>query len=263
MTLIVGIKCSNGIVIGADGAATLGNPIGLRTIIQPMSKLNVIKNKAVIGVSGPVSISQLYSDYLEQNCDSLVNKRAMEICREMRIGFMKDAQVCMQIAALAEKVVGASAQVNILHQVLVAMMSREGAQLIQFDYQCSPEVATVDLPFVAIGSGQSIADPFLAFLRRVFWKDHLPTLPEGSFAAFWTIQHAIDTAPGGIGPPIQMAILEFISGHPVARLLSDPEIMEHDQMRVDAEKYLLRYKEVVQPTSDEAEPPPTPPEPTS
>ena len=52
MTLIIGIKCKDGIVLGADGAATLG-AMGQRTILQPMKKLEIISSAMVLGVSGP------------------------------------------------------------------------------------------------------------------------------------------------------------------------------------------------------------------
>jgi 20S proteasome alpha/beta subunit len=40
MTLIIGIKCSDGIVMGADGAATFGS-LGQQTIRQGTKKLEV------------------------------------------------------------------------------------------------------------------------------------------------------------------------------------------------------------------------------
>jgi hypothetical protein len=101
------------------------------------------------------------------------------------------------------------------------------AELIQFDYQCHPEWTTNELPFVSIGSGQPIADPFLAWIRFVFWSNRLPTLAEGRFAVYWTLSHAIRTAPGGIGPPIQMAALESKEGNVIARELSKDELEDH------------------------------------
>ena len=52
MTLIIGIKCSGGVVIGADSAATMVTATGIETIVQPTTKLDVIKDKVIIGLQG-------------------------------------------------------------------------------------------------------------------------------------------------------------------------------------------------------------------
>jgi len=255
MTLIIGIKCSDGIVVGSDGAATLGNIAGLRTVIQPVSKLTLIRDKMIVGLSGPVGLGQLYCDRLDEVCNDLRDDRGPEVCRKIRQAFLRDAETTLKVAALCTQIMGASAQVGVLHQTLVALATRGTAHLIQFDYQCAPEMATDDLPFVTIGSGQNIADPFLAFLRRVFWKDRLPSTPEGGFAVMWTLIHAINTAPGGIAEPIRLAVLQMTGAQPSARLLSDTELREHRVMVKEAEKYLNSFPESLQPGEHEAEPP--------
>ena len=66
MTLIVGAKCSDGVVLGADGAATLGDPaLGQQTVIQPVHKLKTLQGRMVMGVSGAVGLGQLYGDRVE------------------------------------------------------------------------------------------------------------------------------------------------------------------------------------------------------
>ncbi len=57
MTLIVGLKCSDGIVLGADGAATLG-VMGHQTARQTTKKLTILSESVVVGVSGPVGLAQ-------------------------------------------------------------------------------------------------------------------------------------------------------------------------------------------------------------
>ena len=258
MTLIVGIRCSDGIVVGADGAATLGNTVGLRTVIQPVAKLAIVRD-AVIAVSGPVGIGQLFADRLDGSYNSLRSLSGEEAARTLREAFLKDAEVALRVASLAASVVGSGpAQQDILYETLVAVASKNVPRLIQFDYQCAPELATEDLPFVAIGSGRSIADPFLAFLRRVFWKDSLPSLKEGNFAATWTLQHAIQTAPGGIAPPISVANLQMIKGQPSAALLPDIERKEHDEAIGAAEDLLRMFRSEQAPRSSEPSPPAVP-----
>lgn len=256
MTLIVGIKCSNGVVLGADGAATLGNTVGLRTVIQPVAKLTIVRDSAIVAVSGPVGIGQLFADRLDSSYNNLRNLSGEEVGRSLRSAFLQDAEVGLRIAALAATVVGSGpAQQDILCDTLVAVASKGTPRLIQFDYQCAPELATDDLPFVAIGSGRTIADPFLAFLRRVFWQESLPSLADGNFAATWTLQHAIDTAPGGIARPISVANLRVDKGQPVATLLSPSELMEHYEAIDEAEARLRQFRSEQIPGQSESAPP--------
>src|SRR6266852_5420843 len=59
MTLIVGLRCHDGIVVGADGAATYGS-LGSQTIRQATSKLEIVADRLIIGTSGPVGLGQRF-----------------------------------------------------------------------------------------------------------------------------------------------------------------------------------------------------------
>ena len=258
MTLIIGIKCSDGIAIGADSAATLGTTTGLRTVIQPMAKLAIVRGQAIVGVSGPVGTAQLFEDRVDSTYNDLRNRSAVEAGRRLRQAFLNDQEITLKVASLAQSVVGPSAQNDALCHTLVAAAPGKPPYLIQFDYQCALEVATDDLPFVAIGSGQSIADPFLAFLRHLFWQDSLPSLNEGNFAAVWTLQLAIRAAPGGIAAPVSIANLRVSSGQPSARLLPESEIKEHYEAVDAAEDRLREFRSEQRPGLSEPKPPAAP-----
>lgn len=134
---------------------------------------------------------------------------------------------------------------------LVALPVRGKPCLIQLDQQCAPELATEDLPFVALGSGQGIADPFLAFLRRVFWQDRIPSLADGVFAVAWTLHQAIATTPGFVADPRQVAVLQKEGQDWKAKILSEEELEEHNQQIEAAETYLRDF-----PEAGEIQPPP-------
>ena len=53
MTLVVGVRCADGVVMGADSAATFGGA-GTPTVTQPVRKLDVIDEEVIVvlGVSG-------------------------------------------------------------------------------------------------------------------------------------------------------------------------------------------------------------------
>lgn len=259
MTVVIGLKCSQGIVLGSDGAATLGS-MGLRTIVQPTTKLSLIENKAIFGFSGQVGLSQLFYDRACAVCATLLEGADLpEVCRNLRSGFLPDANVRFQVAALARSVFGNLAAESVASQTLLALAVQGRPELIQFDYQCNPEWTTNELPFVSIGSGQPIADPFLAWIRFVFWRNRLPTLAEGRFAVYWTLSHAIRTAPGGIGPPIQMAALESEQGNVIVRELSADELGDHE---IAINEYESAIRELFVQQRGMARPPP-PPQPPS
>lgn len=145
--------------------------------------------------------------------------------------------------------------------MLVALPISKQPSLLMFDQQGAPEEAPSDLPFYAIGSGQACADPFLAFLRRIFWKDQLPSFAGGVFAVLWTLNHAIKTTPGGIADPKQIVTLKRDGDSYVALELMDEDLQEHLEAIEAAEARLADFKRSLsEPAPGEATPP-TPPKP--
>ena len=116
----------------------------------------------------------------------------------------KQIEPLFKTAQVTAPVIGqGAAGTSVISATVVAMIVKHRPVLFQFDFQAAGEQATADIPFIAVGSGQPLADPFLAFIRRVFWKDHLPNLNEGIFAALWALSQAIEVNPGGVSNPIQ------------------------------------------------------------
>jgi Proteasome subunit len=225
MTLIVGILCSDGVVLGADGAATYG-ALGQQTMRQPMKKLTIISNSVILGVSGTTGLAQRYAGEIGRSYEGkkYQHKQYDQVMRVIQGEIGPVIREELEMAKAAAPVVGAGiAQLSVLSGTLVAMDVLKKAYLFRFDHQASPEAATPDLPIEAVGSGQAIADPFLAFIRRLFWPKKLPNVNEGVFAVLWTLHHAIEVSPGGVALPIQIAVLQ--GGK--ARELPEDELQEH------------------------------------
>lgn len=239
MTLIVSVLCQGGVVLAADGAATLGPPGTAGTARQPVRKLSIIDGSVVIGTSGYVGLAQRLSDEMRLVWQEklISGKSPGNVMALLRTRFFeKHIGPELHAAGVASRVIGNTAQSSALSSTVLALPISQKPELLQFDQQGAPEMATKDVPFVAIGSGQAIADPFLAFLRRVLWRhrgnaaDPLPPLGDGITGALWTLQHAIATNPGGVSDPIQMVILRRDRrGKVAARELTDPELGEHRQ----------------------------------
>ncbi len=264
MTLIIGILCSDGVVIGSDGAATYGN-LGTKTIVQPTGKISIKNGLMIMGVSGPVGLGQCIVAEISNlwTGQKFKDKQDHEVMRIVRQTLWSECiEAEYKVAKETQHVLGVNlaSQSAISHTVL-AMPVRDAHVLYTFNEQAAPEQATPELPFISCGSGQGIADPFLAFIRRIFWPEDQPNVPEGIFAALWTLEHAIKVHPGGVSEPIQIAVLQKDGKHWVAQLLDEDDLAEHRQFIAQVEIHLSNFREPPEEVGEEGEGgPPEPPE---
>jgi hypothetical protein len=247
MTLLVGVLCSDGVVIGADSAFTMG-VLGQQTVSQSAPKIEVVDGRALIATSGPVGLGQrlagVFGDVLRENRipTSLKSYKVMGV---LRGAFWEPIENELKAAAVAQQVIGSVAHTSALSWTLLAMSVGGRPTLYQFDQQGAPEEATDKIPFVCLGSGQMIADPFMAFLRGIFWQaDTLPTINEGLFATVWTLAQAIDVSPGGLGRPIRVFTLCQDGAACAARQVDESELQELEQAVAGARDSLRRYRMV-------------------
>lgn len=239
MTLIVGVKCSDGLVLGADSTATYVTPLGQPTIRQETSaKLHIatdVSGRLVVAVSGPIALSQSYSDevdhYVRSHNNRVTWKTVQEAKTELTKMFWKHAGPTYERAGIVARVIGQAAVNECNHQAAAMFALGDGSHLIQFTGHCNAEEVTVDLPFVSLGSGQVSADPFLAFIRRIFWPTGLPSLLDGKLATIWTLDEVIKHTPGGIGGNVRVAVLaKDPQGEGKCSELSIEEIDDHRQV---------------------------------
>ncbi len=203
MTLIVGVKCSDGIVMGADGAATSGT-MGTQTIRQQVrKKLKIVADSIVVGTSGPVGLGQRFADEVETHWKTgllfrdeinQAYRTSAGLMTFLRGHFWKHIDLEIQIARAASQVLPLNlTMVDALATTLIAIpVPNVGApSLSHFDPQAFPEEASDDLPFFAVGSGQLIADPFLAFMRRLFCSPRSLRVRSPSTGPFTTLSRRI------------------------------------------------------------------------
>src|SRR5208282_5567849 len=197
MTLIVGIQCSDGVVMASDSAATLGEGFTFTVGQQQVTKIRALENAAILySFTGSIGMSQLIAAAIDRTWNEafFLNAKPAEAMQKIAVEIAKTVQVYAGNAQLFQQAGGLQ---SALCKSLVAIPVKNQPRLFQFDYSGVPEEASTELPCVALGSGQTIADPFLAFLKRVLWKEREPTVAEGRFAAAWTLTHVIRTNPGG------------------------------------------------------------------
>jgi 20S proteasome alpha/beta subunit len=231
MTVIVGIYCQDGVVIGSDSSATFvagQTP----TIEQQVEKIEIIDKKIIISGSGSVGHGQRFSEIVnklwannEFKGSALQTTKLISRCTIEDSSFTYSKQGCFTS--------------------LIAFPLNSELFLCEF-YQMDlqPEIKNTNkLWYVSIGSGQSIADPFLGFLREIFWKEGRPNLNEAILAATWTLDFVISVNAGGVNGPVQMAILEKNNGEVTARMIDQTELDEHRQGIAEAKQSLRLYKE--------------------
>lgn len=248
MTLIVGILNEDGVVIASDGEATLGN-LGLQTTSQQTKKLSIVQEKIIIGVSGPVGLGQLLTGEIDKiySEGALSGKKPVEAMTIIAQRFRTHIFPELEAAQKAQVIngIGGTAGMSAITFTLLAIPVSDEPCLLQFNQQGAPEQSTHDIPFASIGSGEQIADPFLAFIKRVLWKGKFPNKGDAIFAAVWTIKHVIKTNTGGIGDPIQVIVLEKKDKEWNAHELMEEELNEVKESVERMEEYISDFNKLV------------------
>ena len=232
--------------MGADAGTTLGDPLGNFTVMLPTSKLGILNDSVIMGVSGDVGMGQLYRDCIQKASKDggpLLKARhtTADVQRAISQAIGKDAEA---IVTQGNRL-GPPYSNQTASQSLIALPvggPKGSPALIECNSVGWSTAATDDRPNVAIGSGQQLADPFLAFVQRILWRNNLPTLAQGIFAAVWTLTQTIAMSPGLLSEPIQIAVLiRKTGGELEARMLSDKEIDGHRQNVQSMEQHLASY----------------------
>jgi hypothetical protein len=126
---------------------------------------------------------------------------------------------------------------------LVAFPKENAANLCEFAMaDLQPEFKTKKAWFVSMGYGQSLADPYLALMRSIFWEKGPPTVRGGKFAAAWVMKHALNAAPGFVRPPVDIAVLRKEGPSFRASLLADDDVQEHFSMVTEADRYFGAFE---------------------
>jgi len=255
VTVIVGVRCSDGIVIGADSAATAA--IGHQPLMKLGSdKLYVVENRVVIATTGAVGQAQRFKAVVEaQYKAKLFGKDCVvaspHLTRETIMNFEQSG-----IRRDPNQGWGLGA--------FVGGVFNDGIELVEYpwtDFQ--PEIKKGKLFFGSMGSGQTLADPFLSFVARVMWENKQPTVDIARFGVHWALSHTIECAPGGVGHPIKLATISKEGANWQCRLLEDEELAEQSEYIQAIERYMREYPKAAIAEAESVPPPPPPPPPGS
>jgi 20S proteasome alpha/beta subunit len=219
MTAIVGVLCRDGLVIGTDSSTTFSTGMGPNTIEQPTEKLQIFYDSVIVAGTGQVGLGQRFGRVVNSAYEQKVFRGDLHytiigtaLCTETLKDFSSTGMKPGQYGAL----------VGFSHGNKVCM-----CEFAIVDFQ--PEFKTEKLWYCSMGSGQLITDPFLGFMREVFWAKGQPTVQDATFAVTWTLDHAVQVNPGGINGPVRIAVMEKRSSRYEARILQDADLEEHRQ----------------------------------
>ena len=256
MTLIVGIRCSDGVVIGADGGTAVG------PVIHPTAKLHVLAGNIIMGAAGPTGLGQLYQNQVEQLWTQKAFGTSTTLAdaqRLVRDAILKEVNPAVARAKSNIQWVSQQQAVQSVDSAVLVAATVGGyqgrSQLILCNWTGEVSAASEDSPHLSIGSGRPLAEAFLGFLRHVFWPNQPPSVANGVFSVVWTLVHAIRFSSWGLSDPIQIVTLHD-GKQPRIKELTQAEIIGHRQNVSAAERYLRTAREGEHPSDPFPDPPP-------
>jgi hypothetical protein len=250
VTVLVGVRCSDGVVIGADSIAT--SSMGHVPLIHLPSdpKIKIFRDSVIVATTGPIGFAQRLCHHVEAAMTGNVfaNFDAREATANISRRFLTEVQE-QKIPMFQPEGLGFGC--------LMAAAVTDGPFLTEFatkNFHAEMKVGRIF--FGSMGSGQMLADPFLAFVCRVLWGNEMPTVEDGKFGVFWVLEHTIKHAPGHVGYPISLATLTQVDGRWVAK---EENTQEAAQYVETLEEYIGRFEGTQPPIEEEtAEPIPAP-----
>ncbi|MCY4522073.1 MAG: hypothetical protein OXC13_15015 [Caldilineaceae bacterium] len=232
MTTIIGMICSNGVVLGADSASSLPPGSEEHTYEITKQKIWISKLKhwrmmaataghAARGDWMKLAIERYFKESSDHALDPI--KRACEI----RNSILR-----------AQENLGYERPMSNHALIVFAAPDSCPNQILMFSGpKCQPQYFDHRKPFVAIGSGRRTAEPFLEFLRDVFWKEELPSIAEALVYVGWALMHTVSTQGSGSGLPINMCSISSVGS---------PVVVQGEEANERFSRLMQRMKEAMQ-----------------
>jgi len=200
VTLIIGIACSDGVVLGSDSAVTSTDSRGQPTIRDSTpNKIRLISPHVMMTGTGLVSMSQMAADQIK---GSLVDGKNLR-----RSSRRYGNELGGKILDLFTK--SGAVRLKTGYGMLVAAPCNDEPALFSVesagDYQA--HLVESDHPYVALGSGQAVAETLLRLCRRALWRGAQPDLTQGLFAMTLALKLGCEMAAFGVSEPIHLATL--------------------------------------------------------
>lgn len=246
MTLIIGVKCQDALVIGADSVTTFGSAIEQ----EVDDKIKTIDGDVVVASAGAVGLGQLVFGELKMHWQRVrASNEIFSARNEISEIIWNEVMPAMQRAADAEALLGRKIVESLACNFMVAFPVNDTHTLLVYDESAQSLEVMHSSPFFTLGSGSIQADPFLAFVKRIFWSDSAPkTLGDGIFCVLWTLDHVSRVNAGlGVGGRPNVVVLQKRENEWRAEKLSDDTLDEQLMGIRLAEDYMGDFRHFFSP----------------
>lgn len=234
MTVVVAFLCSNGVVVAADSmlTPTVGN---INVGHHHGRKVHVLSGPQVFSFAGDQGQASRFHVMAELS-HAMITQQGHPL--DYPLALTKG--IVNQFNSTGLSSFGVNTILGFVHN--------DKAHCCVFDGNLlQPRLLDEHHYYVALGSGKLSADPFLRFLVDIFCRSGQPNVREAIFLATWSVQHVIDTNPGGVAGPIRIAVMEKDHGGSfVARDLPDTDMEESKQAIDSAAEALLTWRKNIQ-----------------
>jgi ATP-dependent protease HslVU (ClpYQ) peptidase subunit len=249
VTVLVGVRCSDGVVIGADSAATSSAGQFPVMDLPYDGKIRIFQDNIIVAASGPVGHCQRLHAHVEEAIAGGVFK--MPKLRECIANISKRVLTDFQ-----NSMVQMHPTEGLRFGALIATVHTNEPFLAEYSgINFQPEIKKDSLFFVSLGSGQILADPFLAFVSRVMWQNAIPTVEDATFGVYWVLDHTIKLASGKVRGPPHLVTLKKVDGAWVAK---EQDTQEAAEYTTALEKYIGGFAPQGPIDAEQAEPIPQP-----
>jgi len=247
MTIVVSILCTDGVVVAADsmvtsvmGGTSLGHHKG-RKIYTTEDTICAFAGDMGLGARFAAKAQCMFKGGIQASVGPL--DRALKLSEKLTQKFQATCATGM----------GKSSTVD-----AALAFRHDGKARCSIFYDLQPQILDEIRFYASLGTGALSTDSFLRFLTDVYCQNEPPSVNKARFLACWAVQHAIETAPGGVSGPIRMAVFEKKSSSDTlkAEELSKKDVEEHQQNIESTTDRMLEWFQDTGAGRIEAAPPP-------
>ncbi len=248
MTVLVGVRCTDGVIIGADSAVTyspVSDPNFYTAEAASGRKVYVVHNEIVVATTGEVGLGQRLVRFLQDALSDQNQRNDFLNAPPANAGTW-----ISQNATANFKQTLAPWERSYNLGALVGVVVQNEPRLYWFDQQnFRPELVGErdetgqfrTLPLITHGGGQKLADPFLLHAHRVlFGEGHFPDVGEGRLLVAWTLDHVIRYNVGGVGGAQCIVALER---HNDGWQTAEVDVDEMNESVKDIENHIRAYEQ--------------------
>lgn len=250
MTLVIGIQCTDGVVLAAERGAIPGT--GVVDVSEDVMKVHAVDGRFLVGLGGFSGQAHRYLEGIRRlEIADPASMRRFDVQEEIQKAMISLA-ADVAIPAKATQIIGGDIG-TVLAEALVAFLSSDGPSLTHIGAvgmcDCIDEIL-----YHVIGSGEKIAAPFLSYIKRHVWQHKRPTIATAVVSTMWTFSFAHNCA-GNYSPPWVVATLQASEDGRSAKIefLDDDALGTHHQSVEELETAFGNLPKIYEPggTQDE------------